>query len=563
MQVSWFTTWNYTRYFKLIDTELFWGHLEWSNETEGDPSHVPEILPLTAERASCPTRHDVLNTVRSQRWKIWDDRPNGCVSGCFLKWCNNEAIAPCCVKRQTAKWRLPCESLPLGCYNPHSDLVAKHGAVVHDRGMRLVPTLSDSDTCPTRSDVLNTPKLDRWRLWNDKRDPEPECTDGCRLMWCRGGKAAPCCVKRRKANWSVPCSVLPKGCHDPQSPVVVQDIGELSTPVVEQSSECPSYADVANTRRAHRWSLWDDGTPPDQIHGGARCQDGCAMPICRRGHENPCCVKRLKVIRWPLPCKRLRHGECSSDAPPPPVFNSSANTTAAFGVGAGAATGRAQRARQPLVRDWHAIPDLVPSDRCPTRDMIINTYGARRWAIWDDPTGVHDCRFALANSMAPLQVKRLRVFAWPVPCEQLPYGCQDIPAMVFWYNTPLLRDMRVGAKTGSRPWLRARYGADATYWQIFGKPATSAALIWMLAALSCTVAGRELSSRPTSWRFVMARWSALALLAWAMLCVLYLSYFAEGPMLATSGVQVVVSQGSSLPHEDSRNEPRSMRTIGE
>ena len=105
--------------------------------------------------------------------------------------------------------------------------------------------------------------------------------------------------------------------------------------------------------------------------------------------------------------------------------------------------------------------------------MVINTHVARRWQLWDDPLGIHDCAFAVPNSMGPLQVKRLRVFAWPVPCEQLPYGCETAHQAgsqqhLIRYGTPLVVDRRTGAKFGSGAWLRARYGTDATYWTSFG-----------------------------------------------------------------------------------------------
>ena len=65
---------------------------------------MPEIVPVGSGHYTCPTRQDVLNTKRSERWRIWDDAGSGCRGGCFLKWCGNGTIAPCCVKRQTARW---------------------------------------------------------------------------------------------------------------------------------------------------------------------------------------------------------------------------------------------------------------------------------------------------------------------------------------------------------------------------------------------------------------------------------------------------------------------------
>lgn len=174
---------------------------------------------------------------------------------------------------------------------------------------------------------------------------------------------------------------------------------------------------MANTRSLDRWRIFSDGTPRRQEHGGARCKDGCYMPICNAGRANPCCTKRLRVVSWPIPCSLLRHG-CSPDLRPdhlrpdhlrpshlhPGLLRSESPSTSSS---------------LKLVTDWHALPLLEPSPICPSRESIFNTFGAVRWSMWDDPTGTGDCRFALCTSMAPCQVKRLRVASWPVMSAQV------------------------------------------------------------------------------------------------------------------------------------------------
>ena len=65
-----------------------------------------------------------------------------------------------------------------------------------------------SSECPSREDVLNTPSELRWQLWWDVN-----CTDGCHLVKCSSGRAAPCCVKRLNVKWPVPCPFLEHGCY--------------------------------------------------------------------------------------------------------------------------------------------------------------------------------------------------------------------------------------------------------------------------------------------------------------------------------------------------------------
>ena len=100
---------------------------------------------------------------------------------------------------------------------------------------------SDAFACPSRLDVLNTPRAIRWQVWDDSAS---ECSDGCNLKWCSDGKLAPCCVKRKRARWSQPCEALPFGCEPDAAPhkrfgAKVTDIGAYATPVVEASERCP------------------------------------------------------------------------------------------------------------------------------------------------------------------------------------------------------------------------------------------------------------------------------------------------------------------------------------
>ena len=182
-----------------------------------------------------------------------------------------------------------------------------------------VPTsLTRSETCPSREDVMNTALSQRWLLWDDG----PECVDGCWVADCEpfgpSSKVAPCCVRRLAARWAEPCEQMPFGCPSSTSlyarkDIVVGDMGLLATPTsVVNSTRCPYRGEVANTRPSDRWRIWHDGTPPGIMGGG--CLEGCAMQNCRGGLLNPCCVRRLKVESWPMPCESLRFG-CSAKSP--------------------------------------------------------------------------------------------------------------------------------------------------------------------------------------------------------------------------------------------------------
>ena len=175
---------------------------------------------------------------------------------------------------------------------------------------RLPLSVRPSERCPTRADVLNTALASRWNIWDDG----PECIDGCFLSQCdaMGQPIAPCCVKRLTADWPEPCDRMPHGCSRPSASllarkgVVVGDVGKLSTPETVPSSKCPYRGDVANTRPRDRWRIWHDGSPPGKM--GKSCTDGCALQNCNHGQLNPCCVRRLRVVKWPVPCEQLRFG---------------------------------------------------------------------------------------------------------------------------------------------------------------------------------------------------------------------------------------------------------------
>jgi hypothetical protein len=263
------------------------------------------VDPMTKASTRCPAWEDVMNTPKDSRWKIWKAGPSArnCSTGCVMKLCNEERDAPCCVKRHSAIWPVPCEELINGCGRNASNLVPGH--LVIDR--HAVPLqLSPSKTCPTREDVLNTFGDVRWKLWDD-----PSCDDNCGLAWCNGGKLAPCCVKRQEAVWTEPdlCNTLPAGCFSPNSSLsikgaVVHDwlievdiVVANAVPILSPSDRCPSREDVLNTGGSHRWALWNDPT----------CQDNCSFVRCNHGRLAPCCVKRQRAS-FAFDCDRLASG---------------------------------------------------------------------------------------------------------------------------------------------------------------------------------------------------------------------------------------------------------------
>ena len=131
----------------LIEFELFMGQLLWAASVQGAADDVPEIRhPATQlsavrmARQACPSRLDIINTVKAERWRLWDDGPE-CASGCFVKWHGNNTLAPLCVKRQQATWHKPCKKLPFGCHKTDS-MFARLGASVQDHGVAIVPKVS-------------------------------------------------------------------------------------------------------------------------------------------------------------------------------------------------------------------------------------------------------------------------------------------------------------------------------------------------------------------------------------------------------------------------------------
>ena len=190
-----------------------------------------------------------------------------------------------------------------------------------------------SSSCPTREDVLNTPARGRmrWSVWDDtpfttvvgglgtrrqlvKGDAQrlgraagrAKCADDCAFRWCANGTRAPCCVRRLRATWPVPCFALPGGCHDPNDPAtalgaVVVDLRVAPTSLVADAT-CPSREDVMNTPSAVRWRLWDDGPS---------CAGGCELTKCNP-RVSPCCVRRARPL-WPVRCEHLKYGCAGSN----------------------------------------------------------------------------------------------------------------------------------------------------------------------------------------------------------------------------------------------------------
>ena len=179
---------------------------------------VPKVVPTD----TCPTREDVLNTNEKERWSMWGDGAcsKSCTGtrcdGCAFSQCNGGRTAPCCVKRLEPTWPMECRFLPAGCFDPDTTELLVRDKRAEEEVHRTewmtvtdsVPSLSPSHLCPSREDVMNTPSSVRWSLWEDDK----QCESGCALVHCKRGRAAPCCVKRMKAEWSVSCRRLEHGC---------------------------------------------------------------------------------------------------------------------------------------------------------------------------------------------------------------------------------------------------------------------------------------------------------------------------------------------------------------
>ena len=400
------------------------------SKSRGKPTDDPNAsVPTLMPSDRCPSLTDVLNTPRSMRWEMWDDSTGMCVNECFTSprsKCpptgttlgNGIALlmrlVPCCVKRRAAVWTSNCSTLPRGCSGVPLSRVgggswfAPRALAMRDTTGTEMPILSPSGSCPTREDVLNTPYHARWRLWADgdgqlNTEAELACAEGCNLHWCMGGRQAPCCVKRLKATWNVTCEELPKGCHNPEVAKrggYVEDLwkvhGRLATPTLERTSSCPSFTDIENTQRDELVRLWGDGSDSRVSTfpwiDGTRCAEGCAMSKDCYNLGLPCCVKRMRVVSWPIACSQLRHGceyasalDSTSNAPSldasatsnltggTPHANSSAHPNKAVALevslGVYGPTGSA-------IYDHHAVPTLEVSSECPSMVEIMNTYAS-------------------------------------------------------------------------------------------------------------------------------------------------------------------------------------------
>ena len=274
---------------------------------------IPEILPITFRSLRCPTREDVLNTARKHRWLMWDDSTANCSNGCRLGWCFGGDLAPCCVKRQTARWRESCQSLPYGCYNPTSHEAKVFGAAVFDQrsGKLSTPNIEPSSSCPSHEEVSNTRRADRMRIWTDGTPPFnysnkssislEKCRDGCVMAVCRLGKNSPCCVRRaRVVRWEggTPCEFLRYGCSimGTEATPWKRILDYHAIPILRRSLVCPTREMVFNTHPEYRFTLWED---PMGTHD-------CKFISCST--RAPCLVKRLRVTSWPVACDHLPFG---------------------------------------------------------------------------------------------------------------------------------------------------------------------------------------------------------------------------------------------------------------
>lgn len=293
------------------------------NMTMTQQRRIPDLTPSQ----TCPTWEDVMNTPKPLRWLLWEDqRPvtaisepmervefaaARCRSGCHLMGCNNGRNAPCCVRRATAQYKTGCAEMPYGCASPRRQRWRKRSVVIDLYAMPVIH--GKSPDCPTTSDVWNTPRRERWKLWDD-----PNCQDKCRLYHHvkKRVKLAPSCVRRVKVEfpYNNDCNLLFYGCTPQRT-----RIGELESPpprppavpppppwtliTLEPSLRCPNREDVMNTPAMQRWDLWND----------EKCEDGCRVEKCNLGKTAPCCVKRMQAVypkrrRGARPCEFFAHG---------------------------------------------------------------------------------------------------------------------------------------------------------------------------------------------------------------------------------------------------------------
>ena len=372
------------------------------------PSSGRMIDPTIAgPSARCPAWEDVLNTPRDKRWILWEAGKTAkqCPSGCGLRNCRNNRNAPCCVKRLEASWPVDCELLPYGCSRRHKDLVPGH--VVLDQ--HAVPKLSRSKRCPAWEDIVNTANGSRWHMW-EAGPSTKQCPSGCGLKGCNHGRNAPCCVKRLEASWPMQCGLLPHGCPRIGSNLIPGHyvFDQHAVPAVAPSDTCPTREDVLNTAVSKRWEIWTDES----------CLDACRFVWCDEGRLAPCCVKRL-LPTFQVDCAFLPHG----------CFDPN-STLAMQGV---------------VVRDLRteAMPTLVPSTRCPSREDVMNTAGAVRQSLWDDPNCEAGCALGgCTGTNAPCCVKRM-LATWAVDCESQDYGCY-YSFSVWWWRGLVVHDRKSG-----------------------------------------------------------------------------------------------------------------------
>ena len=266
------------------------------------------------------------------------------------------------------------------------------------------PALEPSDRCPAWEDVLNTPSDSRWTLWSAGYSRRISlCPSGCIVKNCDvAGRKAPCCVNRMRAVWPIDCKLMPYGC--PRNPPDMAReryvMDARAVPTLQPSSTCPAREDVLNTYQRERWSLWADAT----------CADGCNFDMCNGGRLAPCCVKR-QVATFHISCLLL------------PVGCAGANSSLSGGLV------RDQRADDEIARlEWiamtEAVPSLMDSKSCPSREDVMNTPGTMRWSLWYDPDCSAGCAVARCNGgrTTPCCVKRMQA-TWSVPCDGREYGC--------------------------------------------------------------------------------------------------------------------------------------------
>ena len=160
---------------------------------------------------------------------------------------------------------------------------------------------------------------------------------------------------------------------------------ENRSPAVLPGPNCPERADVLNTPRSTRWTIWND----------PNCSDGCALKRCNFGTLAPCCVRRL-IPRWP--------GTVGCEDRP---------------MGCGPFEDH-------VIDQKHRLPTVMRSLECPSRAEVIDTMPLARASIWEDVNCTDGCSLPLCAHVpiTPCCVWRQRA-TFPVSCRELPSGCTD------------------------------------------------------------------------------------------------------------------------------------------